>query len=340
MVREVRGADAEFLLNLAGNHAFRVCGEEELCDAKARFGANRSKHIGESGDFFRRRLFHDEFDISMIIEMALGVKGGLAAICCDEFTARETSWLPRYRRMTVMSRRDGQISFDAIVERIAPEAPRFVVYPGKAWNETGTCLVDVSLNGVSIGLRSLIPWKERGWHFGLSQPMCRKVGVDTGSHVSVEMRTPDKSGPDELKELLNSKSQRKEIMGRTIYRRATRVCIVRRLCQERGDSHTPGEAPPWPLNPPSALRLGFALYQAHIGQRHESAKMLHVFTDTVWQVRADDPSGTYHTVYAAQLGETLGVSRQAQRRMIVWSPSFARVADLPHHRSASSGCSN
>ena len=55
-------------------------------------------------------------------------------------------------------------------------------------------------------------------------------------------------------------------------------------------------------------RLGFALYQAQIGQRHESAKMLHGFTDTVWQVRADDPSGTYRAVYAAQLGEAVYVS--------------------------------
>ena len=28
-------------------------------------------------------------------------------------------------------------------------------------------------------------------------------------------------------------------------------------------------------------KLGFALYQSQIGQRHESAKMLHGFTDTV-----------------------------------------------------------
>jgi hypothetical protein len=39
-------------------------------------------------------------------------------------------------------------------------------------------------------------------------------------------------------------------------------------------------------------KLGFALYQAQIGQRHESAKMLHGFAETVWQVRADDPGGT------------------------------------------------
>lgn len=106
--------------------------------------------------------------------------------------------------------RDGQISFEAVVERIAPEVPRFVVYPGKAWDETGTFIVDVSLNGVSIGLRNLIPWKERGWHFGLSEPICRKVQVDTGDRVHVEMRRLGDARPDELEELLkaNPKAQK------------------------------------------------------------------------------------------------------------------------------------
>jgi hypothetical protein len=103
-----------------------------------------------------------------------------------------------------MRDRDEQISFDAAVERIAPEVPRFVVYPGKAWNESGTFIVDVSINGVPIGRRSLIPWKERGWHFGLSEPMCRTVGVDTGDPVHVEMRRPRDTRPDELKALLKS----------------------------------------------------------------------------------------------------------------------------------------
>jgi phage-related protein len=45
---------------------------------------------------------------------------------------------------------------------------------------------------------------------------------------------------------------------------------------------------------PPAVRkgLGFALYQAQVGQRHENAKILRGFAETVWQVRADDPSGT------------------------------------------------
>jgi hypothetical protein len=82
---------------------------------------------------------------------------------------------------------DEPISFDAVIERIASEVPRFIVYPGKAWDETATFTVNVSLNGIPIGLRNLVPWKERGWHFGLSQPICRKVGIETGDRVHVEM---------------------------------------------------------------------------------------------------------------------------------------------------------
>jgi phage-related protein len=48
-------------------------------------------------------------------------------------------------------------------------------------------------------------------------------------------------------------------------------------------------------------KLGFALYQAQIGQRHENAKLLHGFETAVWQVRADDLSGTYRAVYIVTL---------------------------------------
>ena len=103
-----------------------------------------------------------------------------------------------------MKAKSESICFNALIERIAPDVPRFVVYSGKAWDETGTFIVDVSLNGIPIGLRNLIPWKERGWHFGLSQPMCRKVGAETGDYVRVEMRRLGDARPQELDELLKS----------------------------------------------------------------------------------------------------------------------------------------
>ena len=79
-------------------------------------------------------------------------------------------------------------------------------------------------------------------------------------------------------------------------------------------------------------RLGFALYQSQIGQRHESAKMLHGFTDTIWQVRADDPSGTYRTVYAAQLGETVYVLHAFQKKATSGIATPKRELDLIRQR--------
>src|SRR6266849_4133918 len=61
-------------------------------------------------------------------------------------------------------------------------------------------------------------------------------------------------------------------------------------------------------------KLGFALYQAQIGQRHQSAKLLHGFGETVWQVRADDPGGTYRAVYVAQFRDAVYVLDAFQKK--------------------------
>ena len=111
------------------------------------------------------------------------------------------------RRMPSVRGRDSQISFDAVIERIAPEVPRYIVYPGEAWDETATFIVEVALNGIPIGLRNLIPWKERGWHFGLSEPICRKVGVETGDRVHIEMGRLGNTRPRELQDLLENNSK-------------------------------------------------------------------------------------------------------------------------------------
>ena len=67
---------------------------------------------------------------------------------------------------------------------------------------------------------------------------------------------------------------------------------------------------------PPAVRqkLGFALYQAQIGKQHESAKMLHGFGDTVWQVRADHRGGTYRAVYVAQFQHAVCVLHVFQKK--------------------------
>jgi phage-related protein len=85
---------------------------------------------------------------------------------------------------------------------------------------------------------------------------------------------------------------------------------------------------------PPAVRqkLGFALYQAQIGQRHESAKMLRGFKKTVWQVRADDPGGTYRAVYVAQFGEAVYVLHAFQKKARSGIATPQRELDLIRQR--------
>lgn len=42
--------------------------------------------------------------------------------------------------------------------------------------------------------------------------------------------------------------------------------------------------------------------------------MLHGFGETVWQVRGDDPSGTYRAVYVAQFQEAVYVLHAFQKK--------------------------
>ena len=81
---------------------------------------------------------------------------------------------------------------------------------------------------------------------------------------------------------------------------------------------------------PPAVRqkLGFALYQAQIGQKHESAKLLHGFAETVWQVRADDAGGTYRAVYVAQFGEAVYVLHAFQKKSTSGIATPQRELDL------------
>jgi phage-related protein len=79
-------------------------------------------------------------------------------------------------------------------------------------------------------------------------------------------------------------------------------------------------------------KLGFALYQAQIGQKHESAKILRDFAETVWQVRADDPGGTYRAVYVAQLGDSIYVLHAFQKKAKSGIATPQRELDLIRQR--------
>lgn len=61
-------------------------------------------------------------------------------------------------------------------------------------------------------------------------------------------------------------------------------------------------------------KLGFALYQAQIGEKHQSAKQLHGFDTLVWEIRADDPSGTYRAVYVVHFRDAVYVLHAFQKK--------------------------
>ena len=85
---------------------------------------------------------------------------------------------------------------------------------------------------------------------------------------------------------------------------------------------------------PPAVRhkLGFALYQAQIGQNHESAKMLRGFAEGIWQVRADDSGGTYRAVYVAHLGDAVYVLHAFQKKATSGIATPRREMDLIRQR--------
>src|SRR5580658_7569726 len=85
--------------------------------------------------------------------------------------------------------------------------------------------------------------------------------------------------------------------------------------------------------PPSIRqKLGFALYQAQISQLHESAKTLHGFGETVWQVRADGPAGTYCAVYVVQFKKAVYVLHAFQKKAMSGISTPLREIDLVRRR--------
>jgi phage-related protein len=61
-------------------------------------------------------------------------------------------------------------------------------------------------------------------------------------------------------------------------------------------------------------KLGFALYQAQIGQKYENTKPLHGFDAPLWEARADDLSGTYRAVYLVQYRNAVYVLHVFQKK--------------------------
>ena len=88
--------------------------------------------------------------------------------------------------------------------------PRFVCIPMakvEPWKLQGTTTVEVTINGVDIGRRSLKRWNDRDcWWMDLADAACRKANVETGDRAKLSLRIASEELPQELAELIKNNS--------------------------------------------------------------------------------------------------------------------------------------
>jgi hypothetical protein len=84
--------------------------------------------------------------------------------------------------------------------------PRFVCVPlakVDPWKLQETTTIEVTMNGVNIGRRSLKRWDDREcWWIDLSNEACRKARVETGDRVQLSLKLASEELPEELDQLL------------------------------------------------------------------------------------------------------------------------------------------
>lgn len=97
---------------------------------------------------------------------------------------------------------------EVVVGRHQPDLPRFVVLPfdPKAlWGKTALFTADGHLGGVAFHRRSVLPWGDGvRWFMGVTEPMCREGGFDTGDRVRLVLQPASDAPPPEIAERLAS----------------------------------------------------------------------------------------------------------------------------------------
>jgi hypothetical protein len=84
--------------------------------------------------------------------------------------------------------------------------PRFIVISGGAvanWRLRETTTVEGTLNGVSVGRRSLKRLDDSHWFIDLPESLCRRAHVETGDTVSISLHIASTALPPELSSLLS-----------------------------------------------------------------------------------------------------------------------------------------
>jgi hypothetical protein len=100
---------------------------------------------------------------------------------------------------------DNPLTFEARIERHHPNLPRFIVLstdPTLQWDVEGTFVAEISINGHSIGRRSVKPWGDGRWFLDVTQKLCDEFGIDTGSLVQMHLKYIADPTPSDLSDAL------------------------------------------------------------------------------------------------------------------------------------------
>ena len=100
------------------------------------------------------------------------------------------------------------LNVTSIIEHKHAGLPRFVCVPISKvdpWKLKGTTTVEVTINGVNIGRRSLKRWNDRVcWFMELAEALCRKTNVETGDRVKLSLKIASEELPAELARLIKN----------------------------------------------------------------------------------------------------------------------------------------
>ncbi|MEM7123577.1 MAG: YdeI/OmpD-associated family protein [Pseudomonadota bacterium] len=89
--------------------------------------------------------------------------------------------------------------FRAKLERHQPDLPIYLMVPADVVSSLGaaaTFVVEVSVNAIAIGRRSIKPWGDgQRWFMELTKPQCGRLRVDEGDEVDVTVSDAPQTPP-------------------------------------------------------------------------------------------------------------------------------------------------
>lgn len=100
-----------------------------------------------------------------------------------------------------------EIHLPVVIERKQADLPRYAVVPSAvlaSWQLSGTTTIELAINDVAVGRRTVKKWDEDRWFLSITEADCRQLGVDTGASIRLTLRLASEELPEELAELLRA----------------------------------------------------------------------------------------------------------------------------------------